>query len=74
MAIEVMIFMAGRDVSVTKEGLGPVRVMKICGMMGEIVGKAASLCIHNNTSPRKIYKNYLSDLQLIMKESDDKRV
>ena len=67
------LFMAGRDVSVTKEGLGPVRVMKTCGMMGEIVGKAASLCIQNNTTPRKIYKNHLPELQLLMKEPGDKR-
>ena len=36
------LFMAGRNISVTKTGLGPVRVMKTCGMMGEIVGMAAA--------------------------------
>src|SRR5690606_28043649 len=39
------LFMAGRCVSVTHEALGTVRVMKTCGMMGEVVGKAASICI-----------------------------
>jgi len=34
------LFMAGRDISVSNDGLGPVRVMRTCGMMGEIVGKA----------------------------------
>ena len=33
--------MAGRDISVDREALGPVRVMRTCGMMGEVVGKAA---------------------------------
>ena len=37
--------MAGRNISVTHEALGTVRVMRTCGMMGEVVGKAASLCI-----------------------------
>ena len=37
------LFMAGRCISVTHEALGTVRVMKTCGMMGEVVGKAASL-------------------------------
>ncbi len=35
------LFMAGRCISVTHEALGTVRVMKTCGMMGEVVGKAA---------------------------------
>ena len=38
------LFMAGRDISVTHEALGAVRVMKTTGAMGEIVGMAASLC------------------------------
>ena len=36
------LFMAGRCISVTHEALGTVRVMKTGGMMGEVVGKAAS--------------------------------
>ena len=56
------LFMAGRCVSVTHEALGTVRVMKTCGMMGEVVGKAASLCAINDCSPRDVYKNHLPDL------------
>jgi len=33
--------MAGRDISVTPMGLGPVRIMRTCGMMGETAGKAS---------------------------------
>ena len=32
------LFMAGRCISVTHEALGTTRVMKTCGMMGEVVG------------------------------------
>jgi len=60
------LFMAGRDISVTKTGLGPVRVMKTCGMMGEIVGKAASLCVLHNTTPRGVYENHLEALKALM--------
>ncbi|WP_321285717.1 FAD-dependent oxidoreductase [uncultured Sunxiuqinia sp.] len=60
------LFMAGRDISVTKTGLGPVRVMKTCGMMGEIVGKAASVCVKFKASPREVYENYLIELQVLM--------
>jgi hypothetical protein len=60
------LFMAGRCISVTKSGLGPVRVMKTCGMMGEVVGKAASICIKHNTSPREVYTKHLKELQLLL--------
>jgi hypothetical protein len=60
------LFMAGRDISVTREGLGPVRVMKTCGMMGEIVGKAAWICVRYETSPRGVYENHLSLLKELM--------
>ena len=62
--------MAGRNISVTREGLGPVRVMKTCGMMGEVVGKAASICINKNTSPRGVYKLYLNELQNLMNKNE----
>jgi hypothetical protein len=56
------LFMAGRCVSVTHEALGTVRVMKTCGMMGEVVGKAASICALNDCSPRDVYEAHLDDL------------
>ncbi|MCX7046497.1 MAG: FAD-dependent oxidoreductase [Candidatus Sumerlaeota bacterium] len=61
------LFMAGRDISVTHDALGAVRVMRTCGMMGEIVGMAASLCLKNNCDPRGVYEKYLTDLKEKMK-------
>ena len=52
----------GRCVSVTHEALGTVRVMKTCGMMGEVVGRAASICIKRDCLPRDVYKSCLDDL------------
>jgi hypothetical protein len=60
------LFMAGRDISVTHEGLGPVRVMRTCGMMGEIVGKAAWICVRHETSPRGVYEKHLALLNELM--------
>ncbi len=60
------LFMAGRCVSVTHEALGTVRVMKTCGMMGEVVGKAASICIKNKCAPRGVYEDYLNELFELM--------
>lgn len=60
------LFMAGRDVSVTHQALGAVRVMRTCGLMGEIVGMAASLCKKNSTTPRGVYQNHLEGLKTLM--------
>ena len=68
------LFMAGRCISVSKSGLGPVRVMRTCGMMGEIVGKAASICIKKSTNPRGVYTHYMSDLQQLMRKPGSDRV
>lgn len=56
------LFMAGRCISVTHEALGTVRVMKTCGMMGEVVGKAASICSKHNCDPRDVYQDHLAEL------------
>jgi len=61
------LFMAGRDISVSKTGLGPVRVMRTTGMMGEIVGKAAAVCKQKKTTPRGVYKEHLQSLIALMK-------
>lgn len=53
------LFMAGRNISVDREALGPVRVMRTCGMMGEIVGKAAAIAVRHDTTPRGVYQNHL---------------
>ena len=56
------LFMAGRNISVTHEALGTTRVMKTCGMMGEVVGRAASLCVFHECTPREVYDRYLAEL------------
>ncbi|WP_298501697.1 FAD-dependent oxidoreductase [uncultured Maribacter sp.] len=67
------LFMAGRDISVTKTGLGPVRVMRTTGMMGEIVGKAAAICIKQNVSPRGVYEKHLDKLKILMSKPGSER-
>ncbi|MDR0713554.1 MAG: FAD-dependent oxidoreductase [Bacteroidales bacterium] len=67
------LFMAGRNISVTHVALGTVRVMRTTGMMGEIVGMAASICKKYNTTPRKVYQSYLNKLKTLMKEGVGKK-
>ena len=62
------LFMAGRNISVTHVALGTTRVMRTCGMAGEVVGLAASVCYRNGVGPRAVYQYYLSDLQELMRK------
>ncbi len=62
------LFMAGRNVSVTHEALGTVRVMRTGGMMGEVVGKAAYLAVLNHTSPRGVYEKHLPELTHLVEQ------
>jgi hypothetical protein len=57
------LFMAGRCISVTHEALGTVRVMRTCGMMGEVVGKAAYVAVKRKTTPRGVYQSHLDELK-----------
>ena len=61
------LMMAGRCISVTHVALGTVRVMRTCGMMGEVVGMAASLCKKHNASPRGVYQHHLAELKQLTK-------
>jgi hypothetical protein len=60
------LFMAGRDVSVTHEALGTVRVMRTGGLMGEVVGLAATLCKQHNTDPHAVYESHLEDFTSLL--------
>lgn len=60
------LFMAGRDISVTHEALGTTRVMGTCGMMGEVVGRAALLCKKHDATPRAVYERHLDELKALL--------
>lgn len=53
------LFMAGRNISVTHEALGTIRVMNTIGMMGVAVGRAAGICKAYDCSPRDVYEKHL---------------
>ena len=60
------LFMAGRDISVTHIALGTTRLMRTHGMMGEVVGMAASICKKHDCNPRDVYKSHLDELKALM--------
>ena len=57
------LFMAGRDISATRMAMTSLRVQGTTGMMGEVVGIAAKICIDKNCSPRDVYHDFLKDLE-----------
>lgn len=67
------LFMAGRNISVTHVALGTVRVMRTTGMMGEVVGMAASICKKYNVKPRGVYQSYLDQLKMLMEKGIGKK-
>ncbi|GHT30548.1 pyridine nucleotide-disulfide oxidoreductase [Planctomycetales bacterium] len=62
------LFMAGRNTSVTHVALGVSRVIQTGGMMGEVIGMAASVCKKNNALPRDVYEKYLAELKSLMEK------
>lgn len=62
------LMMAGRNISVTHVALGTVRVQRTTGMMGEVVGMAASLCKELQTTPKGVYENHLPELIELMRK------
>ncbi len=57
------LFMAGRCASTSRVAMGSFRVMKTGGLMGEVVGRAASVCVKHSTTPRGVYTDHLEELR-----------
>jgi len=62
------LFMAGRDISVTHVTLGSTRLSRTIGMMGEVVGMAASICHEYGALPRDVYQHHLPELKALMEK------
>lgn len=60
------LMMAGRDISVTHVALGTIRVQRTTGMMGEVLGMAASLCTQHGVTPRKVCLEHFDELKQLM--------
>ena len=60
------LMMAGRNISVSHVALGTTRLMRTTGMMGEVLGMAASICINEKTTPRGLYLNHFDKLETLM--------
>jgi hypothetical protein len=68
------LFMAGRNISVTREALGTIRVMKTIGMMGAAVGRAAAICRIHDCLPRDVYEKHLDEVKILWRMPGQQRV
>ncbi len=62
------LFLGGRCLSLSHVAFSSVRVMRTLGMLGEVVGMAAEVCIRNSCFPRDVYEKYLSELNESMRQ------
>jgi hypothetical protein len=67
------LFMAGRNISVDRDALGTIRVMKTIGMMGVCVGRSAALCLVHQCRPRDIYAKHLDQAKSLWKLPGEQR-
>jgi hypothetical protein len=66
------LFMAGRNISVTHVALGTVRVMRTTGIMGEVVGMAATVATKHKVTPRRVYQVHFGELKDLMQKGAGK--
>lgn len=61
------LFLGGRHISMSHVAFAAVRVQRILGMLGEVVGMAASICTKEEVYPRDIYEKYIDKLKGMMR-------
>jgi hypothetical protein len=67
------LFMAGRCLSVSHEALGTVRVMNTLGMVGVVVGRAASLACKYDTTNRGVHDEHFEELKALLAQPGNYR-
>ncbi|MBQ7119480.1 MAG: FAD-dependent oxidoreductase [Oscillospiraceae bacterium] len=64
------LFFAGRNISMTHFAMSSLRVMATCTLLGEAVGKAASIAVKRDCTPQDVYLNYINELQKLLLDED----
>lgn len=64
------LFFAGRNISMTHMAMSSIRVMATCSLLGEAVGKAASVAVKNNFVPHDVYRKKIAELQTLLLNED----
>ncbi|HEX2951204.1 MAG TPA: FAD-dependent oxidoreductase [Armatimonadota bacterium] len=62
------LFLGGRHISMSHVAFSCVRVQRTLGILGEVIGMAASLCKQENAYPRDIYEKHFAKLKAMMEK------
>lgn len=60
------LFLGGRDISTSHVAFSTVRVMRTLGMLGEVIGMAATICAKENACPRDVFETHFDKLKAMM--------
>ena len=64
------LFFAGRNISMTHFAMSSIRVMATCALLGQAVGKAASIAASKNITPHEVYCKHIDLLQTLLLNED----
>ena len=64
------LFFAGRNISMTHTAMSSIRVMATCALLGEAVGKAASIAVKYGCTPHDVYVSHKDLLQQLLMDED----
>ncbi len=64
------LFFAGRNISMTHVAMSSIRVMATCALLGEAVGKAASIASKKSITPHEVYLENIELLQALLMNED----
>lgn len=62
------LFLGGRHISTSHVAFSTVRVMRTLGVLGEVIGMAASICAKENLTPRDVYESHFAELKAMMEK------
>jgi len=61
---------AGRNISVTHAAMSSTRVMATCAILGQAVGTAAAIAVHDALTPRQVGAERIHELQQTLLDDD----
>jgi len=62
------LFLGGRHISTSHVAFSCVRVMRTLGILGEVIGMAATICAKEKVYPRDVYEKHFAKLKAMMEK------
>ena len=64
------LWFAGRNISASHEGLGSLRVIATCAVMGQAAGEAAAYAAKHNLTSNQVVQDHISEIQRLLVRND----